>query len=168
MRTMNIAKETGQDYTVVIYDLAVALKAYSIQAIETPLFDKLLIMLGNLHIELASFGAVGTLLSECSIEFISNKADILTEGSVMAFIKEKFYNRCIRIHDLLANVMEQKLYEHFIQEIPEEKYNNFQEVMTTIASEPSQVEECLSNPVIIQYLQMYEEYFQSVLDGNLG
>ena len=53
VRTLNVAKETGQDYTVVTYDLAIALKAYSIQALEAPLFDKLLIMLGNFHIELA-------------------------------------------------------------------------------------------------------------------
>ena len=124
-------------------------------------------MLKNLQIELAFFWAVGTLLSEYDIEFILNEADILAEGSVMGFIKEKFYNRCIRIHELLSNVMEQNLYERFIHEIPEEEYNTFQEVLATISSEPSQVEEHLSNPVITQYLQMYEEYFQSVLDGNL-
>ena len=38
MHTLSIAKETGRDYAVVTYDLAVALKAYSVQAIETPLF----------------------------------------------------------------------------------------------------------------------------------
>ena len=65
MRTISVAKETGQDYAVVTYDLAVALKAYSIQAIESPLFDKMLIMLGNFHIELAFYGAVGTLINQC-------------------------------------------------------------------------------------------------------
>ena len=53
IRTMNIANEIGQDFAVVTYDLNIAVKAYSIQAIESPLFDKLLIMLGNFHIELA-------------------------------------------------------------------------------------------------------------------
>ena len=42
-----------KNYGVVTYDLAVALKAYSIQALDTPRFDKLLIMLGNFHLELA-------------------------------------------------------------------------------------------------------------------
>jgi hypothetical protein len=45
-RSMKVASETGQEYGVVTYDLAVALKAYSIQALDSPLFDKLLIMLG--------------------------------------------------------------------------------------------------------------------------
>ena len=37
-RTMNVAKETGQDYGVVTYYLAVAKKAYAIQSVEAPLF----------------------------------------------------------------------------------------------------------------------------------
>ncbi|KAK4318063.1 hypothetical protein Pmani_010910 [Petrolisthes manimaculis] len=61
--TMNVAKETGQDWAVVTYDLAVVLKAYSIQAIEQPRFDKLLIMLGNFHTELAFYGAIGTMIN---------------------------------------------------------------------------------------------------------
>ncbi len=109
IRTNNVAKETGQDYAVVTYDLAVALKAYSMQALETPLFDKLLIMLGNFHIELAFYGAVGTLINKSGIQFILTEADILAEGSMMGFIKGKFYNRCTRIHEILANVLEQKL-----------------------------------------------------------
>ena len=62
VRTMNIAKETGQDYGVVTYDLAVAQKAYAIRSLEEPLFDKLLIMLGNFHVDLDFFGAIGTIL----------------------------------------------------------------------------------------------------------
>ena len=51
-RAMNVAMETHQEYGVVAYDLAVALKAYPIQALDVPLFDKLLIMLGNSHLYL--------------------------------------------------------------------------------------------------------------------
>lgn len=50
--TLNVAKETGQDYAVVMYDLVVALK--------------LLIMLGNFHIELAFYGAIGYNDRHCS------------------------------------------------------------------------------------------------------
>ena len=90
IRTMNIAKETGQEYAIVTYDLAIALKAYSIQAVETPLFDKLYIMLCNFYIELSFFGAVGTFINESGIEFILTEADILAEGSVMDSSKGSF------------------------------------------------------------------------------
>ena len=168
MRTISVAKETGQDYAVVTYDLAVALKAYSIQAIESPLFDKMLIMLGNFHIELAFYGAVGTLINESGIEFILTEADILAEGSMMGFIKGKFYNRCTRIHELLANVLEQKLYQRFLLEIPEEENDSLQEVMSTVPADHRQAEEYLLDQAVTQHLQKYEDYFQSILNGSLG
>ena len=42
---------TKQNYAVVTHGLAVALKVYSIQSLEAPMFDRLLIMLGNFHTE---------------------------------------------------------------------------------------------------------------------
>lgn len=166
IRTLNVAKETGQSYAVVTYDLAVALKAYSIQALESPLFDKLLIMLGNFHIELAFYGAIGTMVNESGIEFILTEAEVLAEGSMMGFMKGKFYNRCTRIHELLANVMELKLYDRFVQDLPEEEYQGFQDVMMTIPSD--QVEDHLSDSVIMQHFLKYEEFFYSVTEGTIG
>ena len=168
VRTMRVANETGQQYAVVTYDLQVALKAYSIQAIESPLFDKLLIMLGNFHIELAFFGAIGTLIKESGIEFILVEADILAEGSMMGFIEGKFYNRCTRIHELLANVLEKKLYERFLFENPEEDDSSLNEVMSTVPLDMKLVEKHLSHSVVTERMQKYEEFFESFLNGNLG
>ena len=89
-------------------------------------------MLRNFHIWLAFYGAIGTLIKESGIEFILTEADILAEGSMTGFIKGKFYNRCIRIHELLSNVLEQKLYARFLLDSPEEDNDSFQEVMSTV------------------------------------
>ena len=64
VRTLNVGKETGQDYGVVTYDLAVAKKEYAIQSVEASLFDKLLIMHGSFHLELALVGAIGSFINE--------------------------------------------------------------------------------------------------------
>ena len=113
VRTMTVAEDTGQEYAVVTYDLAIALKAYSIQALESPQFDKMIIMLGNFHIELAFYGAIATMINGSGIQFILLEADILAEGSMLGFIKGKFYNRCVRVNELVANVLEEKMYEKF-------------------------------------------------------
>ena len=168
IRTMNVANETGQEYAVVTYDLQVALKAYSIQAIETPMFDKLLVMLGHFHVELAFYGAVGTFINDSGIEYILTEANILAEGSMMGFIKGKFYNRCTRIHELLANVLEQKLYERFVFETPEVDHDLFQQVMSTVPVDSGRALEHLTDPVVSAHLQKNEEFFQKVLDGKLG
>ena len=56
-------------------------KAYSIQALQTPTFDKLIILLGNFHLE-AFFGAVGTFLADSGIEYLITEANVLAEGSL--------------------------------------------------------------------------------------
>ena len=52
---------------------------------ETPLFDKLLVMLGHFHVELAFYRAVGTFIHDSGIEFILSEANIIAEGSIMGF-----------------------------------------------------------------------------------
>ena len=67
-RTIKVASETNQDFGVVTYDLAVAMKAYSFQSFEVPMFYRLLIMLGNFHMELAFYGAIGTDINDSGAE----------------------------------------------------------------------------------------------------
>ena len=132
------------------------------------MFDKLLILLGNFHIELAFFGAVGTMISASGIEFILTEAGVLAEGSVTGFIKGKFYNRCTRIHDLLANVLEMKLCERFLLTFNEEELKMYQDAMHAVPADPRLVDAYLENPAILQHLGQYEIYFQGVIDGHQG
>lgn len=52
---LKIADECGQKYIVVTYDLAIASKAYRIQADVAPAFDRVFISLGAFHIQLSFF-----------------------------------------------------------------------------------------------------------------
>ena len=115
--SFDAAIETHQEYGVVTYDLAVPHKAYSIQTRDAPRFDKLLIMLGNFHLELAFYGVIGTFLNESGAEYLLTESGILAEGSLMSFIRGKYYNR---IHDILALVMERKMYDTFMSTLTHE------------------------------------------------
>ena len=64
----------------------ITLKAYSIQALQTLTFDKLIILLGNFHLELAFFGAVGTFLADSGIEYLITEANVLADGSLAGFM----------------------------------------------------------------------------------
>lgn len=166
--TRHVTKEIRQDHIIVIYDYAVILKAYSIQALESLLFDKLLIMMGNFHIELAFYGATITIIRKSGLEFIQIEAEVLAEGSMMGFIKGKFYSRCTRIHERVANFLDQKLYNRFLLEIPLEKYETYRDLMNTVPTDRHQVKEHLSDPISIQHLQKYEDFFHVVMEGRLG
>ena len=65
-------------------------------------------------------------------------------------------------------MLELKLYERFILDIHEEDYHFFEKVMLGMPSDPGLAEEHLSHPVVQHHTQLYKEYLQSVLDGQLG
>jgi len=168
-RTMRVAMETGQEYGIVTYDLAVALKAYSIQALDAPHFDKLLIMLGNFHLELAFYGAIGTFINESGIEHLLTESGILAEGSLMGFIRGKLYNRCARVHEILAQVMERKLYESFLSSLSRESQKSISELLADVPNSFHDKEQFLqSQPLFKEHLDQYEEYFKRVMEGELG
>ena len=92
IHSVRVAQETNQGYAIITYDLAIALKEYSIQALQTPTFDKLIILLGNFHLELTFFGAVEIFLTDSGIEYFITEANVLAEGSLAGFMKGKFYH----------------------------------------------------------------------------
>ena len=65
-------------------------RAMLFKVLMPPVFDKLLIMLGYFHIDLAFYSAVGTYINGSGIEFILTEANISAEGSRTCFIKGKF------------------------------------------------------------------------------
>ena len=168
IRSMNVAEETGQEFSIVTYDLAVAQKAYAIQALEAPRFDNLLGLLGNFHIELAFYGAIGTFINESGIEYILHEAGILAEGSVVGFLKGKFYNRCTRIQGLLTNVLERKLYNLFLSQILSDELEKLNDTMESLSCDSNETEDDLSNEIIVLHLQKYEDFFSSVLSSAHG
>ena len=114
LRSLKVADETKMPYHPVTYDLAVALKAYSIQSLKSPTFDRLIILLGHFHVELAFFGAVGTYISDSGLQYLLTESNILAEGSLNGFIHGKLCNRCTRIHQVTAMALERALFERFL------------------------------------------------------
>ena len=144
------------------------LKAYSIQALDSPLFEKLFIMLGNFHLELAFYGAIGTYINESSAQHLLTEYGILANGSLMGFISEKYYNRCVRIHDILALTMERKLYGSFKSTLPQERLNAVKDLLDEAPMDINEKEEFLNTHQLFKtHMDQYEVYFKDVLNGQL-
>ena len=86
-------------------------------------------MLGNFHLELSFYGAVGTYINESGVEYLLTESGNLADGSLNGFIRGKYYNRCTMIHEILATVMERKLYERFISNLPQEDQKSILECL---------------------------------------
>ena len=97
-----MAEECEDKYAVVHYDLAVAKPAMQIQYQESPRINNIFICFSSFQIELAFFGAIGHILAESGGLHILVDTGVLVEGSMNGLISGKHFNRCKRIHPLLA------------------------------------------------------------------
>ena len=125
-------------------------------------------MLGNFHLEMAFYGAVGTNINESGAEHLLTESGILAEGSLMGVIRGKHYNRCVRIHDILALAMERKLYERFQLILLPEKLDEIKYILKDMPNDVNLQDEFLSNNKCFQeHKAQYELFFQDVMKGKL-
>ena len=156
-----------------MYDFAIAEKAYAIQALEAPRFKNLLILVGNFHLELSFFGAVGTFLNGSGIETILAESGVLAEGFLVGFIKGKFYNRCQRIHELTAIVLERLFFQRFMDDLSvEEKKVMNEAVLNSPSFESANSNDFHSyleeNHELVDFCERYNGFFANALNGLLG
>ena len=156
-------------YDTFPYDLAVSLKVYSIQTLDAPRFDELLIMLGNFNLELAFYGVIGTFINENGAEYLLTESGILAEGSLMSFIRGKYYNRCVRIHDILALVMERKMYDTFMSTLTHEMKDAINDLLSNVPQDCGTHEQYLeTSPIFQQHMGEFDVYLKKTMDGDLG
>ena len=73
-----------------------------IQSEEAPLYDNVFVAFGPFHTELAYFGVLGHYLDASGGPEILIEQGVLAPGSLSGFLLGKHYNRCKRLHPLLA------------------------------------------------------------------
>lgn len=114
-QSQQIAEEVKQTNIQVTYDLAIAKVALQIQSTEKPKFDNLFIHLGPFHIMMAYFKAVGKAISDCGLTNVMVESSLLANGSVNGFLDSKHFNRCKRLHPLIALGLEILHFKSFLQ-----------------------------------------------------
>ena len=95
-QSQQVAKECGDEYVVVHYDLAVAKPAMQIQSAESPVYDNVFICFGPFHILLAYFGGLGYILDGSGGPELLTETGVLAAGSLNGFLKGKHYNRYVK------------------------------------------------------------------------
>ncbi|CAG5043316.1 unnamed protein product [Parnassius apollo] len=114
-QSKKIAEDLHQPSIQVTYDLAIAKVAYQKQATETPHFDNLFIHLGPFHIMMAYFKAIGKVISACGLTNVMVESNLLANGSVNGFLDGKHFNRCKRLHPMVALGLEILHFKSFLQ-----------------------------------------------------
>lgn len=90
-KTMEITKENGKEcnqmYISTTYDLAIAIKAFRIQRNCAPLFDSLFIHVGEFHLKISFYEALGKLIEDCGIPEIWVTCGLIADGSLGKLIR---------------------------------------------------------------------------------
>ena len=158
-----IAEKTKKEEICVTYDLAIAKMALQIQAEESPRFDNTLIFVGAFHTEAAYFHALGTFLAESDGPSILIACDILASRSLKGFFIGKYYNRCKRIHPLLASAMELLHFNSFLSSSGCEIDDVVKEELSQILKDNSSIhhtdfDEFLLSKEVRELLDSYEKF----------
>ena len=85
-QSQEVARECGESYAIVTYDLAIAKPALLIQAEETPLYDNVFVCFGGFHITMAYFASLSYLLDESGGPHILVDTGVIASGSLSGFL----------------------------------------------------------------------------------
>ena len=116
-------------------------------------------MLGNFHLELSLYGAIGTFINESGAEYLLTESGILDEGSLMGLIRGKYYNRCVRIHDIISLVMERKMYDTFMSTLAQERKDALDDLISNVTQDCGTQEQFLeTSPIFKQHMGEFDVY----------
>ncbi|GFX16733.1 uncharacterized protein TNCV_4187081 [Trichonephila clavipes] len=166
-----VGKECNQTYVQVTYDLVIAKIAYKIQSTSKPQFNNLFIHLGSFHLMMAFFKAIGVFINECGLSHMMIESNIIASGSVNGLVEGKHFNRCKRLHPLMALGLKMLHFDHFLDNI---EYNflkeqviddllHYQEVIDSHSSMPIE----LPNNVLTRVLSAYQKFIEETRQGKL-
>ena len=89
----------------------------------------------------------------------------MAEGSLNGLLKGKFYNRCTRIHPLLATALEKALFIKYLE------HNNDDKLLASSIMDQGDLSQALTEQLVedvrvINLMDRYETYLHSVMKGE--
>ena len=94
--SQEVATDCGDEFALLMCNLACAKIAGHIQIEESPKFDKCFIQFGQFHALLSTYSSLGTMIGGEWRTMYLSEADMIAMGSMRKFLKDKMYNRCKR------------------------------------------------------------------------
>ena len=167
--SQRVAEECQEYCMVVHYDLAIAKPAKQIQQSEAPLFDNLFVCFGPFHIQLAYFGSLGYIIDESGGPHILTDTEVLAAGYLNGFISGKHFNRCKRLHPMLAQAFRVLHFRAFLKEsgdIQHDLHSQFQELHDNPYPELMQTFERTDK--YNSFMERYEQYTHLTWSGEHG
>ncbi|GFV16753.1 uncharacterized protein TNCV_4419401 [Trichonephila clavipes] len=113
---------------------------------------------------MAFFKAKGDFINECGLSHMMIESNIIASGSVNGSVEGKHFNRCKRLHPLMALGLKMLHFDHFLDNIEfnfrkEQNIDDllhYQEVIDSLSSMPIE----LPNNVLSRVLSAYKKFVE--------
>ncbi|GBP86801.1 hypothetical protein EVAR_99881_1 [Eumeta japonica] len=174
-QAQKVGVECDQKYVQVTYDLAIAKIALKIQATEAPKFVNLFIHLGSFHLMMAFFKAIGVFINECGLSHIMVESKIIASGSVNGIVEGKHFNRCKRLHPLMAVGLQILHFDQYLKTkqlqhdfLKEQIYDGLLQYQDFEVSHSTMTAELLPNEKLSRLLSSYQKFVDKTRQGDHG
>ncbi|GFX20244.1 uncharacterized protein TNCV_1438031 [Trichonephila clavipes] len=116
---------------------------------------------------MAFFKAIGVFINECGLSYMMIESNIIASGSVNGLVEGKHFNRCKRLHPLMALGLKMLHFDHFLK-MNNIEYNllkkqviddllHYQEVIDSHSSMPIELPNNVLSRVLSAYQKLVEE-----------
>ena len=168
-----IAQKCQNEMIIVTYDLAIAKMAMQIQESDKPKFDNIFVDLGEFHMEIALFKAIGKFIDSNGLVEALVQTEVLVGGSMNSFLDSKHFNRCKRLNPLTSAVLQILHFEHYLSttEISPEVLDDLvQNVSDSLSTENvSDVNERIElSDLLSLIVNDYKDYCKKILMDEHG
>jgi len=116
---------------------------------------------------MAYFKAVGKFIDECGLTYIMVECGLLAAGSVNGFVSGKHFNRCKRLHPLVALGLRSLLFEDFLHKQAKTIEVDLVEVLKQFQSNKL-LNFKIENRTLNNLLRDFLNYESQTLNGDFG
>ncbi|KAI8487179.1 hypothetical protein Bbelb_349770 [Branchiostoma belcheri] len=120
-QTKTMMAALGQENSVITMDLAMYVKAKTIQWCRPEEFKSTIIRLGGFHIALKYLSVIGKLFKDSGIQDVLIESEVYDPNTAQALLDGKSYNRGVRAHKLLCEALLRLQWQAFIAWLPTER-----------------------------------------------
>ncbi|CAH1108435.1 unnamed protein product [Psylliodes chrysocephalus] len=166
--SQKIAEEIGEKYINVTYDLVIAKVTMQIQATKKPAYDSIFIHLGAFHIMFAYFKALGKFIAGCGLMNIAIDPGLLASGLVNSFLEGKHFNRCKRLHPLMALGLEIMHFRSFLNKTNKVIGEDLRSELMHFGDGLLSFSDLIGNHEISELIESYMKYREACVNGDFG
>ena len=114
------AKEVGQVYIFITFDLGVYMKAYPLVWNNPYRYNKYILLIGTFHLIWAYFHVIGKKMNSCGFSDVMLEAELVKSGTVHGVMDGKNYSRAMVRHKTMQEALERSLLTLVLEQRSEE------------------------------------------------